>query len=138
MLTLPSKQAAQYTPSRQMISGDDFNNVVAQLNSSESGITAKAGGGQGAATQLRASNNIISVCATANDSAKLPKGISGLEVWVQNTGVADATVYTYGTGTINNTDGVATGVALAHSALTATMYKCINVSNSGVETWVTK
>lgn len=139
MITLPSKQPQQYTPSRQLISGEDFNGVVAQLNSSSRDITAKAGGGQANATQLNAANNIINTVATGADSVKLPKGINGLEVWIQNAGANSAQVFTYGTGTINNTDGVATGVALAANAASATMYKCINVNaQTGAETWVTK
>lgn len=139
MITLPSKQPEQYTSSRQLISGADFNNVVAQLNSSARDITARAGGGQARATQLNAANNILGTVVTAADSVKLPKGINGLEVWIQNAGASNAQVFTYGTGTINNTDGVATGVVLAPNAASATMYKCINVNaQTGAETWVTK
>lgn len=139
-LTLPNKQANQYTPSRQLVSGDDINNIVAQLNSSEVGITAKAGGGQALAYQLKAACNIVSVVATANDSVKLPKGINGLEVWVRNADAADSMqVFTYGTGTINGTDGVATGVAQAAAPNGGTVYKCLNVNaQTGAETWITK
>lgn len=140
MLTLPSAIAALYTASRQLIAGSDFNNIVAQLNSSETGITAHAGGGQASARQLVAACNIVTVVATAADSVKLPKGINGLEVWVQNADAADSmTVYTYGTGTIDGADGVATGKAQAANANSGTVYKCINVNaQTGAETWITK
>lgn len=139
-LYLPNSAPAQLIPSRQLVPGDIINNITAQLNSNEVGITAKAGGGQASATQLRAATNIIATVATANDSAKLPKGINGLEVWVQNAGGGNsAQIFTYGTGTINNTDGVATGVALAASLTGATIYKCLYVNaQTGAETWVSK
>lgn len=140
-LTLPSSAARQYTTSKQLIGGDDFNNHSAQLNSGQDGITAGAGGGQAKAFQLTKAVNVISSVVTANDSVKLPKGILGLEVWVQNADTVtnnSAQVYTYGKGTINNTDGAAVGVALAESVTAATMYKCIDITAAAGDVWVSK
>lgn len=138
-LTLPSTQARQYTTSRQLIAGDDFNNVIAQLNSEKDGITAGAGGTQAKATQLTAHVNTIATVASANDSCKLPKGFPGLEVWITNADAADsAQIFTYGKGTINGTDGAATGVAQAANANSATIYKCMRVDSTLGDIWVTK
>ena len=51
-LKLPNKQPNQYTTSRQLVSGDDINNLTAQLNSEADGLTAGAGGTQALALQL--------------------------------------------------------------------------------------
>jgi hypothetical protein len=139
--TLPSSAPNQYTSSRQLIAGSDINAITAQLNSGNNGVTAGAGGGQAKATQLNNAVNIVTSVVTANDSVKLPNGIIGLEVWIQN---ADSTtghscqVYAYGVGTINNTDGAATGVALAESVTGATMYKCLNIDPTLGDIWVSK
>lgn len=139
MLTLPSNQPRQYTTSKQLIGGDDFNALVAELNSGEVDITAGAGGTQATGYQLKAAVNTIKTVTTANDGVKLPKGFTGLEVWVQNRAAANsATVFTYGVGSINNTDGAATGVALAASKAGATMYKCIYSNAADGDVWVSK
>lgn len=139
VLRLPNSQPRQYTTSRQMIAGDDFNNLVGQLNSQESGITASTVQTQAGAKQLGSHVNLISTVANANDAVKLPKGFPGLVVWIQNRAAANsAQVYTYGVGTINNVDGAVTGVALAASKTGATMYKCLDVDSTGAETWVSK
>lgn len=139
MLTLPSNQPRQYTTSKQLIGGDDFNAVVAAQFSEKDGIVAGIGGGQAAAIQLAAAVNTIKTVTTANDSAKLPKGIQGLEVWISNADAANsAQVFTYGKGTINGTDGVATGVALAANANSATLYKCLRIDSVTGEIWISK
>lgn len=138
-LNLPSLAARVYTTSKQLIGGDDFNNLASQLNSGQDGITAGIGGTQAKATQLTKAVNVIGTVVTANDSVKLPKGILGLEVWIQNADGADsAQVFTFGKGTINNTDGAATGVALAASLTGATMYKCMDITAAAGDVWVSK
>ena len=139
VISLPSLAANIYTASKQLISGSDFNNLSAQLNSGQDGITAGAGGTQALAYQLNKAVNVIATVVTGNDSVKLPKGILGLEVWIQNAAAANsAQVFTYGKGTINNTDGAATGVALAASVAGATMYKCIDITAAAGDVWVSK
>lgn len=140
-LSLPSLAANLYTASKQLISGSDFNNHSAQLNSGQDGITAGAGGTQSKAFQLTKAVNVISSVVTANDSVKLPKGILGLEVWIQNADTVtgnSAQVFTYGKGTINNTDGAAIGIALAESVTGATMYKCMDITAAAGDVWVSK
>lgn len=65
------------------------------------GITAFASGGQSGATQLTSSTNVITTCATALDSVKLPDiSAAGDTVTIVNNGVADLAVYPYDGETI--------------------------------------
>ncbi len=138
-LKLASTQPKLYTTSKQLIGGDDFNNVVSQLNSEKDGIVAGIGGGQAAATQLAAAVNTVKTVTTAADSVKLPKGFTGLEVWVSNADAAnDATIFTFGVGTINGTDGAATGINLAHNANTAIIFKCLRIDATLGDIWFSK
>lgn len=94
------------------------------------GITAHAGGGQADATVLTASNNYISVCATATDSVVLPVAAPvGAAVYVRNGGAKDAQVFAVTPGTINGA-ATATGVSLA--AATSATYR-----QSVAGTWTT-
>lgn len=94
------------------------------------GITAHAGGGQADATVLTASNNFISVCATATDSVVLPAAAPvGAPVYVRNDGAKDAQVYAVTPGTIN---GVATGTGVTLNAASSATYR-----QSVAGTWTT-
>lgn len=129
-----------YTSSRQMIAGDDFNNVVAQLNSGEIGITAFAGGGIANAYQLKAAANVVAVVATAGDSVKLPKGVVGRQVSVRNSGANSMNVFPYAaTGKIDNqAAGVARAVAnIADGIAGFTTFECFDITN-GVDIWFSK
>ncbi len=138
-LTLPSKQVRQYTTSKQLIGGDDFNGVVAQLNSSAVGITAGVGGGSANAVQLANAFNTISIVISANDSVKLPKGFAGLEVSIANQAAANSLqVFTSSKGLINNIDGVVTGVAIAASQAAYTLYSCFRIDVVNGEIWLSK
>ena len=53
-------------------------------------ITAHAGGGQGAATQLNSMVNRITIVATAGDSVVLPAGAVGLQITVINAAAANS------------------------------------------------
>lgn len=132
----PSKSPDRYSPSRQLIAGSDFNNVVDQLNSAVSGLTAKAGGGKVGATPLTGAVNTLAVVATNGDSVLLPKGFPGLEVWIDNAGAANAQVFGFGSDTINS---VATGVGVALNAATLTIYKCMTMDPvTKIANWRTK
>ena len=121
-----SKAPNPYTSSRQLVSGEDVNNIVAQLNSTKDGISA---------TQLDAAVNNVATVASANDSVKLPKGFPSLEVWIVNEDADSLQVFNYAAGTIDGTNGATTGVAQAQGTK---IYKCVKVSTAGVETWVSK
>lgn len=84
-------------------------------------VTALAGGGKTGATPLTAAINRISVCATAADSVLLPPALKGIDVFVQNDGVASAQVFGQGTDTIN---AVATATGVAQAAAKAALYVC--------------
>ncbi|PRC92670.1 hypothetical protein [Solimicrobium silvestre] len=71
--------------------------------------TALAGGGRQNATQLGADVNVLSVVATAGDSAILPPATQGVTVRVYNTGLQAAQIFGYQAG--NNTDTVETQAA---------------------------
>ena len=73
-LVLASKAPNQYTSSRQLVAGADMNNIIAQLNTIESGITAFAGGGKASARQLTAAVNTIATVATAAEPAVVADG----------------------------------------------------------------
>jgi len=55
-------------------------------------ITAFAGGGQGSATALTKDNNRVTVCASNNDSVKLPAATAGRRIFVKNAAYTLATV----------------------------------------------
>lgn len=94
---------------------------------SQSGITALAGGANSASTPLlSATMNVISTCATLNDSVKLPIADAGDELWVRNNGAAGAAVFPQSGGKINNgTADAALAVANAKTAL----FKCLDGLN---------
>jgi hypothetical protein len=66
-----------------------------------SSITAFATGGQGSATQLSSDISIITTCATAGDSVKLPAAASGRIMSVTNSGAAALAVFPGSGGTID-------------------------------------
>jgi len=96
----------------------DFGNVTAVSTiaagtflqgSSETGITAHAGGTKAAARALTAQLNRVTVCANADDSVLLPAAKAGRFVVIMNDGAAAARLFGAGTDTI---DGVATGTGV--------------------------
>lgn len=95
----------------------------------ETGITAKAGGGQ-AGTLLTAANNFIATCATAADSVVLPADAPiGAPVFLRNDGAKNAQVFAEDPGTIN---GVATGTGVTLNAASSATYR-----QSAAGKWVT-
>ena len=122
-----------FLPGKQMLDGDVAANLIAELFSSETGITAFAGGGQASATQLNSAVNVVSVIATNADSVKLPPAVVGREITVVNSDAAQSLqVFGYGTDTIN---GVATGTGVAQAAGVTAIYKCVSISAAGVGAW---
>ena len=101
-----------------VLKGQDLNNAIsAPLYSYQSGITAKAGGGQASATKLLATLNEVDTVGTAADSVQLPFAKPGLKVVVVNNAAANACQVFAGYNdpnnpTINGTAGT-TGVSLA-------------------------
>jgi hypothetical protein len=89
-----------------------------------SGITALAGGANGASTPLLTGDaNIIATCATTADSVKLPTGQStGDELFLRNNGAASANVFPPTGGKINNGS---TDAAAAVGASKTALFKSI-------------
>lgn len=113
---LPKLSLQRYTSSRQLVQGSDMNALNDLLASFLGGIVALAGGTRVAATPvLNAANCEITTCATAADSAVLPKAKVGLDITVTNSGAASAQIFADGTDTIQGTAG-SVGVALAPAA----------------------
>lgn len=98
--------------------------------STQTGVTARAGGGQALATQLNASQVQISVCATTADSVKLPPSQPGLQITIVNNGAASCNVFP-ATGEQINAGGANTAAAQAAAAIT--IYYCFVTGN-----WITK
>jgi hypothetical protein len=92
---LPSKAPNVYAPSRQLVNGEDVNNLTSQLNSIITGIVAAAGGGQPNAVQLNAAINVVATVANANDSVKLPVGFVGLKLTIINQSANNVAVFGY-------------------------------------------
>ena len=63
------------------------------LHSTATGLTAFAGGGQASALQLGAEFNRVTTVATAGDSVKLPVGLAGMQLVVQNDGAATLNIF---------------------------------------------
>lgn len=91
-----------------------FNNPQ---SSWEDTITAFAGSGQANAYQLSANTSRISVCATNNDSVKLPSvnKFAGTALEVINDGAANAAVFPFET-TVTQIDGAGVATAVVITA----------------------
>jgi hypothetical protein len=124
-----------YSASKQLIAGDDLNNVVSQLNTAQGAITAHSGGGY-PGFQLASSVNTITVAAADHDSLNLPIGFAGLKVIVFNLGAHIADVYGYGKLDTINALGANTPFSMA--AGTKTMFVCLaSPTPSSGATWET-
>lgn len=83
-------------------------------------ITARAGGGQGSATQLTGPIVRVTTVASAADSVKLPAPReAGDTIYIRNSGANSMQVFGSGTDTIN---GVATATGVAQAAGTLAQY----------------
>ena len=100
------------------------------LETSMTGITAKAGGGQAGATQLNAQTNRIDTVTSVNDSVMLPVSVNGLEITVINNTNNMLTVYGSGTDTVNG------GPYVAQPPNSVDMYVCGATGTWHVETGV--
>ncbi len=113
-LTIGKGPFPLFNPGRQLIAGEDLNQISGAF-SSASGLTALAGGGRPGATPINAAVNQFATVATGADSCVLPVAYPGLEIIIQNDGAASLQVFGNGSDTINGTAG-ATGVALANGS----------------------
>lgn len=100
---------------------DLFARVLQGGLSRETGITATAGGTKALARVLKRSINIVTVCATNDDSVLLPKAIAGSVVFLANAGAATLRVFGKGTDTVN---GVATATGVTQATGVHAAYFC--------------
>lgn len=107
-MTIPLSPPRRYTTSRQLIGGDDFNNLNDQLNSSQS-LTA-TGVAQGDAAQINAANVEILAGSANNSGARLPVSYAGAILDILNNSANTTIIYATGTDVIQNG---ATGYAAA-------------------------
>lgn len=92
------------------------------------GITAYATGGQTNATQLDYHVSVITLCATADDSAKLPEAATGKPCVVVNQGAANLALFP--------SVGDAIGTAGLNNAVTVTPNSSINLVAIDSVTWI--
>lgn len=108
----------RYTDGFQLVLGSDMNNFQALRDfNSQSGLIAKAGGGQASAVQLFHGLNDVATVASANDSFQLPSARPGGLVFVnQGAAANDAKLFTKETTGVNiNGTAGATGITLTHA-----------------------
>lgn len=118
---LPSKAPNTYSASRQLVAGDDINNLANQLNSYQA-LTALAGGAKAGATQINAANVKVT-SATDLDSLLLPAGtFPGMKVFINNPTGHSITVYGKDSDTIND---VATATGVTQASAVNALYECI-------------
>src|SRR4051812_14328219 len=90
-----------FLPGFRLLDGTVVNRAFSRLFqggiSRQDTITATPGGTKAAARVLDRTLNHITVCATAGDSALLPKAIAGSRVVVRNDGVASCNLFGKGT-----------------------------------------
>ena len=124
-LVLANAPPRIYTVSKQLIGGDDINNLSAQLNSSQS-ITA-LGVAQVDAAQINAVNVEILAGSAANTGVKLPVSFVGADIFIINNSANTENVYPLGNDQIqnNNTTYAAAGAAVTMVTLTVWNFICI-------------
>lgn len=105
----------------RMVDGTDLNDLADWLTSTQSGVTARAGGGQTNATRLTASQIVVATVASAADSVRLPAAQRGAIVFMRNNGANSMQVFGLGTDTINDV-ATTTGVAQANGV--SAIYFC--------------
>lgn len=73
-----------WLPGLALQDGNLLKQMTNYLFSAQSGIVARAGGGQALATPLTAAYNEVDTCVTNNDSVQLPPAIPGLQIVIYN------------------------------------------------------
>jgi hypothetical protein len=114
-MTIPASAPRRYTTSRQLIAGDDFNNLSDHIYGFAS--IAALGATQAAATQITASNIEVTLANSINNGGIiLPNAIPGQDVSVLNNNANTTKVYPQGTTDVIQNG--ATGFAAAQTAVT--------------------
>lgn len=126
-MTIPSGPPRRYTTSRQLIAGDDFNNLNDQLNSFQA-LTA-TGVAQADAAAINAAQIEVLAGSANNAGARLPVSNPGQEVDVLNNSANSTIIYATGTDQIQNaiTPGgyAASNAGVTMGTLNSVTFKCI-------------
>ena len=114
-----------YTTSKQLIGGDDFNNLSAQTNSAQT-LTA-LGVAQADAAQINAANVEVLAGSANNAGVKLPVSNPGAEIVMLNNSANNTIVYPLGTDQIQNaaTTYAAASAGVTIATLTSYKFRCI-------------
>lgn len=122
-MTIPASQPRVYTSSKQLIGGDDFNNVVNQLNSFQS--LTPAGATQATATPINAAN--VELLTAGAAGAALPVSFPGLIVNVLNNSGNTQSIYPNGNDQIQSSPTAfnAAGTAVTQASGLASTYICM-------------
>lgn len=107
---------------------DRVNLLATLIESTETGITAFAGGGQTNATQLTATYNEVTVVASAGDSVKLLPAEEGLKQIVKNDSANNLAVFpatgdTIDDGAVNASITLAPGATVTFEAVSSTNWE---------------
>ncbi len=123
-MTIPLSPPRRYTTSRQLIGGDDFNNLSDHNFSFQ--VLTPTGATQAAAAPINAANVEVPAGAAAGGIV-LPVSFPGQEVSIINNSGNSATVYPNGTDQLqnNNTTYAAASAGIAQVTLTTWIYICI-------------
>jgi hypothetical protein len=106
---------------RAAVDSGDFSAVLRDMMSAETGIAARAGGGQANATALTRTCNRVTTVATAGDSVRLPTARPGAVLMVKNSTATSCNVFP-ATGDAINALGANNAFALG--ATTGRMFFC--------------
>ncbi len=114
---------------------DRINLLQDLIDSSETGITAHAGGGQTLATQLTATYNEVTTVASAGDSVKLAAAVEGIKQIVKNDGANNLAVFpatgdSIDDGTVNASITIAPGGTITFTAISDSNWETSNKSVS--------
>lgn len=121
-MTFPTSYRAQYSSSRQLISGQSINDLENQLNSYQS-LTA-LGVAVTDAAQIDAANVEIAAGSANNAGVLLPKAYPGAVVNILSNSLNTTVIYGKGTDTVQTT-GTTFAASVTMATLVSTTFKCI-------------
>ena len=118
-MAIPKNTPRRYTTSRQLIGGDDINNMNDANYSSQKLLAG--GATQALAAQINAANVEIDA-ASAAGGVLLPVSYPGAEINILNSSLNTTTIYGQGNDVIQTTGTTYAAAAIGVTALTLTSY----------------
>lgn len=124
-MAYPASPPRRYTTSKQLIGGDDFNNLNDHLNSAQA-VTA-AGVAQVDAAAINASNVEVLAGSANNAGVRLPVSYPGAEICILNNSANTTIVYATGTDVIQNgaTGYAAAAAGVNMATLVSDVFYCV-------------